>query len=937
MGKESFCRLVFRLIGLVCVVLTGVQSVLADSLRDTLDLSGNWAYQLVGASPSIPGEGMIFLPNTLDYARKSEFMPPSDNTTQLRREFNFAGEATYSRNIVIPNFWNGKEVELVLERTKPSIVIINGDTVGYNSRISSPQRFDVTKFLKPGENKIEITVNNNDSLPPIVRRSSNATAEGTQTNWNGILGEMLLEAKNPFNLKEIKFKEDFRKKSLELTAFFSEKSPKNLKLKASLNSETTEVKIPKGSDSVSFIIPLENIEWWSDKNPALYDLDLTIYDSFDNAIDSRKIKTGFRQFINQDKGFTINGNPVFLRGTINSAIFPITAFPPTTIEEWTEYFEKIKEYGFNHIRFHSWTPPQAAFEAADRLGVFLQTELPIWGELDRDLNFHNRFLKEELEGIMESYSQHPSFVLFSNGNELWGDLSLMGEYMKEAKAKNPRLLTTYGTNVYLGMNGQIGEEDFVVSAKTDDNPESAVRGSLSFADSPSGGYLNSHRPNSSHDFSKSTRFINVPVIAHEVGQYQIYPDFSEIDKYVGLLKPDNLLEFKKRADEAGTLRKNHGFSLASGQWAAKLYKAEMEMALRNPGLAGFQLFGLQDYPGQGTSLIGILDPFMDSKGYISKEEWNESNGDIVLLAKFPKFTFFENESVRIPLTVANYSQSPLDFSAIEWETPFASGVINSISVGQGLLNADGVSLTMPSVESPVKMKLNLRSRDNSVSNSYDFWVYPRMTPPVDKVYVTSDMDEALHLLKGGQRVILCPDSASVANASIPGLFVNDFWNYRMFRTICDEMELESSPGTLGLYIETSHPALQKFPTDNHTDWQWYSIIKNSRPLIIDRLPKEIDPIVEVIDNVERNFRLALMLECNVGKGKLLILSTDLNELEKNPEGKWLLQSIKEYVASKEFKPDLALTPKQVINLLTKPSRARLIKELKNETYNSHWD
>lgn len=922
-----------RCLGIICVFFA-FSICKAEIVRDTLDLAGNWSYQLVGASPAIPGEGMIFLPNTLDYARKSEYVPHTDNTTQLRREFNFAGEATYSRNVNIPQFWIDKDVELVLERTKPSIVVINGDTVGHNSRISSSQRYDVTKYLKPGTNKIAITVNNNDSLPPIVRRSSNATAEATQTNWNGILGEMILETKNPFSIQEVILDEDYDTKSLDITVFFSQKSPKNLSLNVSLNSESIDIRIPKSADSVSFSLPLDKIEWWTANNPKLYDLELEVVDFFGNKIDSRTITTGFREFTTKDKQFIINGNPVFLRGTVNSAIFPITAFAPTTIEEWTEYFQKVKDYGFNHIRFHSWTPPESAFEVADRLGLYLQIELPIWGELDRELNFHNRFLKEDMEGILESYSIHPSFVLFSPGNELWGDTSLMGEYMDEARTKNPRLLATYGTNVYLGMNGQIGNEDFIVSAKTDDNPESAIRGSLSFADSPTGGYLNSHKPNSSFDFSKSTRFINVPLIAHEVGQYQTYPDFSEIDKYVGILKPDNLEEFKNRAEEAGTLRKNSEFSQASGKWAAKLYKAEMEMALRNPGLSGFQLFGLQDYPGQGTALIGILDPFMDSKGYIAKEEWKESNDDIVLFAKFPKFTFYENENIKIPLSIANYSQQPLDFNEIEWETPFASGVITQIPGDQGLLSTEGLNLTIPDVENPIQMTLQLKSGDNKVSNSYDFWVYPREAEPVDKIFVTSNMDEALKFLNEGKSVILCPDSATVANASIPGLFINDFWNYRMFRTICDEMNLEPSPGTLGLLINTSHPSLAKFPTSNHTDWQWYSIIKNSRPLIIDRLPKDIDPIIEVIDNVERNFRLALMLECKVGKGKLLILSANLGELDKTSEGKWLLQSIKEYVASKEFNPDLTLTPKQVVNLLTKPSNARLIKELKNETYNS---
>ena len=912
-------------------------SAIAGEVRDTINLSGLWQYRLIGAPSSIPGEGEIYLPSTLDASHKSVYNPESDNTTQLRREFSFVGEASFIKDVEIPESWKNKDITLILERTKPSSIIIDGEAVNFNSRISSPQRYNISDRLSPGVHNIEIIINNSDSIPPIVARSSHAVSESTQTNWNGILGDFLLEAKNPFHIKNVRINDKDLPKNVEIIINFSLASPYDATLKLEMEGKEPLISaIHKGEESVKINLPLLDSDLWSASNPVLHNLIFTITDSKEQNLDSYEIKTGFRNFSSSDNRFTINGNPIFLRGTVNAAVFPLSTYAPLDLNSWINYFSILKEYGFNHVRFHTWTPPDAAFQAADMLGIYILTELPIWGELDRDLKFHNRFLKEELQGIMDAYAHHPSFVMFATGNELWGDLSLMGEYMEMARTMNPRILATQGSNVYLGMNGKIGDEDFLVSAKTKDNINNFIRGSISFADSPSGGYFNSTPPNSSFNFDNAVGEIDVPVISHEVGQYQSYPDFFLIDKFTGNLKPDNLKEFKKRAIEAGTFRKNKEFKEASGKWASKLYKAEMELAQRSERLAGFQIFGIQDYPGQGTALVGILDPFMESKGFITSEEWRNSSGDITILAEFPGFSFIENETIEIPVILSNYSENSDTINTILWETDFSAGSLN-VKPGNGLIEAGYITLTIPEIKTPEKKTLSLKSLSDDVQNSYDFWVYPKHIPSIDNIKITDSLDEALELLKKGQKVILCPDSNTMAPASIDPLFTTDFWNYRMFRTICDEMNLKPSPGTLGLLIDYRHPALSKFPSDINTDWQWYPIIANSRPLVIDRLPKDFDPIIEVIDNVERNFRLALLLECNVGKGKLIILAADYNKLMESTEGKWMIHSIKEYMASKEFKPLLTLTPLQLTNLVTKPSAARLIKELKNETYNSNWD
>ena len=887
------------------------------SMRDSIDISGPWHYRLFSAPPEIPGEGMIMLPGTLDERHKSIYNPPGTNTTQLRREFSFEGTALYSREIQIPHSWKGKEIILTLERTKPTVVMVDGKIVGNDSKISSAQKYRLTDVLSPGRHKLEISVNNRDSIPPLVAHTSNASSESTQTNWNGVLGKMILEARNPIYIENVTIDDREVPEKVKLNVIFNTELPPGYTLITYYDGE-------KQDDPLSFTVTPQDL--WSEFHPVLHDITLKLISPTGEEVDSFSVITGFRNFSAAGNQFEINGNPVFLRGTVNSAVFPATAYAPPDKEWWRDYFSKLKDFGINHVRFHSWTPPEEAFVAADSLGIYLLVELPLWGEADRDLEFQNRFLQEELSGIIEAYAHHPSFVMFSPGNELWGDTSLMGEYMKMAKALNPRILSTCGTNVYLGIRGQIGEEDFLISSHTGNGQDKFVRGSFPFTESPSGGYLNSRYPNNSFDYSASIEGISVPLVAHEVGQYQIYPDFSEIERYTGNLKPDNLEEFRRQAEEAGTLPRQMEYRQASGKWAQKLYQAEMEAALRTPGLAGVEIMSLQDYPGQGGAFVGLFDSFMEQKGFVDRDEWIESFSPFTAIARFPKFSFEAGESVEIPVLAINFTETPDTLSIIRWQTDFAEGEL-PVAPFSGRLEAGMVQFEIPELGKPQKMKLSLTDSDHRRLNDYDFWIYPRVVNEVKNIVVTDNYEVALANLEKGKSVLFYPDSALISSTSIPVGFVPDFWNSGMYSSMAEEMGVSPSPGTLGLLIEAGHPAFRQFPTENHTDWQWFPIVTNSRALVIDRLPKEINPIVEVIDNIDRNYRVALLQEFKVGKGKLLLATIDFRKATEHPEGRWLLQSLKEYMASKEFNPTVTLSTTQLHNLLTKPSLSRQIRQI----------
>ena len=132
---------------------------------------------------------------------------------------------------------------------------------------------------------------------------------------------------------------------------------------------------------------------------------------------------------------------------------------------------------------------------------------------------------------------------------------------------------------------------------------------------------------------------NAPVVSHEIGQWCVYPNLDEMTKYTGLLKARNFEIFQDQLERNGMLNQAHDFLMASGKLQALLYKEDIESALRTPGFGGFQLLDLHDFPGQGTALVGVLDPFWDSKGYITAEQYRRFAGPIVPLARLERRIF----------------------------------------------------------------------------------------------------------------------------------------------------------------------------------------------------------------------------------------------------------------------------------------------------------
>ena len=911
------------------------------NLLETISLAGTWQFQLDSLNRGISEhwftqtlEGEISLPGTSDeYKKGKENLKSEDNF--LTRIFPYCGLAWYRREIGIPEGWSGKNLFFVMERSKLTSVWVDTSFVGSQNSLTTSHRYDLSLFLTPGKHIISVCVNNAD-LPPVGE--PHQLSEHTQTNWNGILGRIELQVKDDVFMTDVQAFPDLEAKRIDLRICFNASC--SGKLFISADAENSGVPhhvayevgcaIVEAGDYFETSISLgDSMQTWDEFNPALYRLKIDFSGSYQNSEvhDRKELTIGMRDFKTQNGQFQVNGKTVFLRGKHDACVFPLNGYAPMDTGEWIRIFRIVRSYGINHYRYHTWCPPRAAFEAADRVGIYMQPELPLWEDLGIKLTDMRgnveirtgspegeeriKYVTGEGLSILKEFGNHASFCMFALGNELNGDRELMASMVDKFRKSDSRHLYTIGSNNFFWQPELSAGDDYWTTMMTGGHyragnflPDSRgleVRGSYAVH---TVGHINNQYPGTMKDYSGAIQGIPVPVIGHEIGQFQVFPDFHEIEKYTGVLQARNFEIYQRRLKAAGMLDQADDFVRASGALAVLCYREDIETALRTPGFGGFQLLDLQDFPGQGTALVGILDAFMESKGLITPEKWRNFCNDVVPLARFEKYTWTNTETFSARLQVASYSNRNFKDNPLYWQLVDQYGQI----IESGKMNCDADSNENPAtygtihvdlkkVRCPQKLSLKLSLNGVGYQNNYPVWLYPEEvdTDLPQEVIIAGNLDEdILERLKKGGKVLFLPENSSVKQA-IPGAFQSDFWCYPMFKKY-------NPPGTLGILCNPEHPALKSFPTEFHSNWQWWPLLKNGCAMILDETPEGFRPIVQVIDNFERNHKLGVIFECRVGVGKLLVCSCNLPEQQHYPEARQLLSSLLRYMDSREFNP-----------------------------------
>jgi beta-galactosidase len=838
----------------------------------------------------------------------------------------YLGAAWYQRDIEIPKEWEGRRVVLFLERTRwETRAWLNDKLMGTNNSLCTPHEFDFG-IVPPGKHRITVRVNNRMLLN--YRPDAHAVSDSLGSTWNGIVGKIELRSTPPVWIEQVQVIPNTISNELRLKIQIGNASKRSRNAALRIYSLPMHSPVNAAGDKFGYDAVVEaklgstwveltallypETELWDEFSPELESVSL--YLETDEFRDSKIISYGLRNLKTSGQEFIINGRPTMMRGTHHGGDFPLTGHPPCDVDYWRKLFQTCKKWGLNHVRFHSFCPPEAAFIAADEIGIYLQPEPGMWNEISPGTPME-KFLYEETERMIKYYGNHPSFVLLSPSNEPKGRWKeSLPKWVNHFRERDPRRLYTTGTG------WSLIDEPQPVADKVDYLAVHRIG-------------LNMMRGNSAwfgRDYSRSMRTVDVPNIVHENGQWCAYPDFDVIKKFTGFIRPGNFEIFRDSAAKTGVLEYNKQFAHASGRFQLACYKEELEAILRSPGLGGFQLLDLHDYTGQGTALVGLLDPFWEEKGYVKAEEWRQFCSETVPLVRLTKRVFTTADTFDPEIEVTHYGETSLTNVAVAWwvtdkdKLVVAQGELPPSTLALGRNPALGKAIMdLAKLPAPAEYKLTVatdakrgtsetqspnRPLTLSATNEWNFWLYPTdvSTEAPTNVLVTSSWNEAEAILAVGGNVLFLPSPADLDWSSPPLDNVPVFWN-RLMSPQWGRM--------LGLWCDTSHPALAGFPTEAHCDWQWTQITKGTRAVNIGKLPRELKPIVAAIDDWNRNWRLAPIFEAKVGRGKLLVCSFDLTtKLEERIVSCQLRRSLLDYVASEKFQPTVAVSPEQMRTL-----------------------
>ena len=751
-----------------------------------------------------------------------------------------------------------------------------------------------------------------------MRELAHAYTEDTQVKWNGVLGRMELKAENDVKLQQVNVYPDIAGKRIKVKAVLVRTNPQTTQAEVTLQvncaetgksyePQTYPAAFPHDTVCIEKEYALdEDMRLWDEFSPALYTLHASCHTR--QGTDRYETTFGMREIGHTDGYLTINGNRIFLRGTLECCIFPLTGTPPTDEAGWEKVFSTAKAWGLNHLRFHSYCPPEAAFKVADRMGFYLQVELPNWSLTVGKDTATNRFLYQEFDRIIAAYGNHPSFCMLSAGNELQPDFQFLNAFVGYMKRQDNRHL--YATTTFTFEQGHgtqpEPEDDFFVTQWTD---KGWIRRQ---------GVFDAEEPNFNKDYRKAAEGIKVPLISHEIGQYSVYPDMKEIGNYTGTLEPLNLKAIQKDLEKKGLAGKAERYLQASGRFAVQLYKEEIERAMKTPQFSGYQLLGLQDFPGQGTALVGLVNAFWESKKLTDERYFRQFCSPVVPLARFEKAVWTADETFHAQVEIANYYKEDIRGKHILWQLTDKTGY----EVGRGKLDAGTfkkgtvtsageIHAGLEKMRNATQLYLKATIEDTDWENSWSIWVYPPLKElNAGDVVLTQDISQALSALEAGKKVLLSPRPDKLEG--LEGKFLPVFWS---------PVHFPKQAGTMGILCDPKHPALLHFPTEMHSDWQWWNLVKHSKVLVMDSLP-DLQPIIEVTDNFVNNRRLASVFETKYGKGKLIMSSIDLlsTESKQKPEVKQLLYSLTQYMNSADFVPTGTVSKQDLLSFFSKQNK-----------------
>ncbi len=888
-------------------------------LTDDIVLPGSMAENLKGDDVtlttkwegSIYDSSFFFNPRLAKYRTADNLKIPFFLTPAKH----YIGWAWYQKDVQVPATWKNKRVVLYMERPHiETVVWVNGKKVGGYMSHCVPHEYDITTFVNHGaKNTVTVAIDNTTKTIK-VGKDSHSITDQTQGNWNGIVGDIYLAAGSKVFFDDVQVYPDVAAKKAKVKITIINTLPKEQKGKVNLvatafNTDKAHEVISsvnsfvvKDTTTVEVVMDMgDDMLTWDEFSPALYRLRAELVTST-GAVAAKIAQFGMREFAINGKYFYVNGRKTMLRGTVENCCFPLTGYAPMDVASWERVFRVCKNYGLNHMRFHSFCPPEAAFEAADLVGIYLQAEGPSWPNHGSSLGSGrpiDTYLMLETQRLTKAYGSYASYCMLACGNEPAGRwvpwVSNFVDYWKKTDSRR----------VYTGAS--VGGS-WAWQPRNQYHVKAGARG-LAWGE----------YPESRSDYRGRIDTVKQPYVSHETGQWCAFPNFNEVDKYTGVNKAKNFELFREDLADHDMAELGQKFMMASGNLQALCYKHEIEKTLRTPGYAGFQLLSLNDYSGQGTALVGVLDVFWDEKGYINGEQFRRFCSETVPLIRTDRFVYRSGDTLVADVEVAHFGAKELKGADVKWVLKdklgkrYASGRFGKADIPIGNCFTVGkIEIPLAGVDKASELNLEVAIDGTEYANDWDVFVYPaQQAVNAQGIYETDSLDsKAIEQLKAGGKVLLHANGKVEYGKDIVQNLLPVFWNTSWFKM--------RPPHTTGILVNPYHPVFANFPTEYHSNLQWWELVNQAQVMQLTGFPAGFQPLIQSIDTWFINRKIGMLFEVNVLNGKLMVCSADLKrDWESRPVAKQLYASIVEYMQSNKFRPQYTVDAEVVKDIYRK--------------------
>ncbi len=328
----------------------------------------------------------------------------------------------YARHITIPQSWNGGRAFLVVGASDwHTTAWLDGHAVGEHQGGYTPFSFDLTPFVRPGEEqRLVIRV---DDTPHAFK------LEGKQGYGRaaGIWQTIYLEQRPAVALETVHFSPDVDAQLVEVQVTLDAPAPKAIPMELKFKPEdratpVVRTTIEQGVKSAKFAVPVENPRLWSLEDPYLYEVTATLQgpggaDTVATYFGMRKISVG-KLPGTEFPYVLLNGKPVYLQLTLDQAYHPQGYYTYPSDEFMRNEILLSRQIGLTGNRIHIKVEVPRKLYWADRLGVLIMADVPnSWGEPDEAMRGETEFA---LRGMIKRDFNHPAIFCWVNFNETWG-------------------------------------------------------------------------------------------------------------------------------------------------------------------------------------------------------------------------------------------------------------------------------------------------------------------------------------------------------------------------------------------------------------------------------------------------------------------------------------------------------------------------------------